>query len=342
MNESSQQRLDEFRAGYRNARPAAAGFVAWLQVLVILVGFAGIVALLLLRGNGMLGSGQGGLDPDAQRQLAAYLAQKKAWGPALDAYDRFLAHAAVPAQERAKVCFAAANVAIDAELYERALALLYQAEWLKPGAELQKEIDAKVMVCLEKLGRGAELRTALRERAQIGRDRDAVEAGDVVLAELGDRVFTSYDLDKALEKLPPAARDAMSTPEKKAELLKNIIAEYLLSEKARRQQLDQDPEIQAMLSDQLNALMVRKLLQEEVQSKIKVTDADIQRFYEREKARFTGPSKAVVRVGRRSAGTDQEFTFADNPLEVTAGQSNPELVGGDAAAVVVDEGGGRA
>ena len=209
MNESSQQRLDEFRSGYRNARPAAAGFVAWLQILVIVVGFAGIVAILFLRGSESpdVRSAAGGLEPEAQRQLAAYLAQKQAFQPALDTYDAYLAHAALAPEERAKVCFAAANVAIEGEQFERALALLYQAEWLKPAADLQKDIDAKVMTCLDHLGRSAELRSELRERAQIGRAPGDVQAGDTVLAELGDRVFTTRDLDKAMDKLPPAARE---------------------------------------------------------------------------------------------------------------------------------------
>ena len=330
MNESSQQRLDEFRAAYKNARPAAAGFVAWLQILVILVGFAGIVAILLLRGTSGLLAGDG-LAPEAQRQLAAYLAEKKAYAPALDAYDRYLAQAPIAPADRAKVCFAAAKVAMDGEQYERALALLYQAEWLKPAADLQKEIDAKVMACLELLGRATELRTELRERAQIGRAANEVKPDDVVLADLGDRMLTERDLDEALDKLPPAAREAMAAPEKKTELLKNMVAEYLLAEKARRQGLDKDPELQAMLSDQLDALMVRKLLHDEVQSKIQVTPQDVERFYKSEEARFVTAPSATVKMAKRPVGAMDEWVFADPPVAVHAGQ--PAAVAGGQAAI---------
>lgn len=302
-----------------------------LRVAPWLIGSALVAVVVAVIAGGrayMSNASRAGLAPEEQRQLAAFLAEKKAFEPALDVYDDFLAHARLGPQERAKVCFAAANVAIEAGADERALALLYQAEWLKPGGELQKEIDAKIMTCLERLGRSDDLRTALRERAQIGRARDTLQSGEAVLAELGDRVFTTRDLDAALEKLPPAARGALSAPEKKLELLKNLIAEHLLAEKARRQELDKDPQIQAMLSDQLDALMVRKLIQQEVQSKVQIAPGEVERYYEANRSRFTTPARATARVGHRAEGSNVEPSFGDEPVNVAEGGDAGTLDGG--------------
>jgi tetratricopeptide (TPR) repeat protein len=327
VNESSQQRLDEFRAGYRHATTRVR-LVPWLLGLVVLLVLAGVA--VAVRGT----SGHPGLQPDAQRQLAAYLAEKRAHTAALQAYDAYLAQATLAPEERAKVCLAAAKVAIEAGAYERALALLYEAEWLKPGQDLQREIDAKILTCLEQLGRGADLRNELRARAQIGRDRQELVSGDVVLAELADRVITERDLEQALEKLPPPARHALGDPAKKAEFLKTMVADHLLAEKARRRQLDKDPQIQAMLSEQLNTLMVRKLLEEEVQSKIHITPAEIERYYKAEQARFTAPASASVKLGQRVAGAASPV-FNDSPITIRQGQSPGAVAGGEAAIAAI-------
>ena len=114
------------------------------------------------------------------------------------------------------------------------------------------------------------------------------------MAEFGGQVITDRDLEREIEKLPPAARESFQSPEKRVELLQNIVAERLLLDKANRLELDKDPEVQEELARVRDGLIVRRLIDQEVDSKTAVSTEDVRRFYEAEIERFTDPA---IRTG---------------------------------------------
>ncbi|NIA12905.1 MAG: hypothetical protein GWP08_02400 [Nitrospiraceae bacterium] len=323
MSEQTPERLKDFRAQYaRNG--GGNGKLAVVQLVVTLAGFAAVLAALLYA-TPRNGSRQAsiGLSPNAQREYAVYLEGKQQPEAAIEAYAAYLDAASLTAPERATVCYRVAKLAIDAERYEDALAYLYQAEFLDPESQLRDDINQKVVHCLDKLGRGADLRKELRKRTDVKRSARDVPDGEVVLAEFSGDVVTDRDLELEIEKLPPAARGQFSTPEQKVELLKNIVAQRLLLDKARRLELDKTPEIQEAMVRQLDAMIVNKLITDEVRSKISITPEDVERFFRAEIGRFVEPATAKVVVASAASEHEAKAVTEFGGKPVTAREGGP-------------------
>ena len=299
MSEETPDRLKEFRADYRVPKGTrnASGAVRLGATVV------GTVALVFIVQAGMdqyrpQPSDSAGLTADRHREYAVYLAENNQPEAAVRAYEDYLDKATLDDAARATVCYSVAKLAIDGEDYETALLYLYQAEMLDPESDLKPEITKKILLCLDKLGRSATLRRQIRKRSAVDDSGASPEPGSVVLAEFNGEPFTDRDLERELEKLPPAARGAIDTPEKKADFARNVLAQRLLVGKARRQNLDADPEIQEMLARQVDDLIVRKLIKDEVQSRLNVTPGDVKQFYQAEIARFSEPASASGKLAQ--------------------------------------------
>ncbi|HEO71751.1 MAG TPA: hypothetical protein ENN80_10860, partial [Candidatus Hydrogenedentes bacterium] len=302
MGEQTPDRLREFRSQYR-AKAAPGLKLLVLLVVLTLAGFGGVFGLLL-RGVTTKPESQArhsiagaGLPAQTERDYAAYLAEREQPLAAIEAYQRYLTKASLDPNARANICYTMAKLAIKAEAYDVALTFLYQAEFLAPESELKDEIDKKVVLCLDKLGRRVDLRKELRKRTRLQRTAEDLEEGETVLAEFAGEIITDRDWALELEKLPAYMRDSVTTIDKKTEFLKNMVAQRLLVDKARRLELDQDPDVQERVARHLDAMIVQKLIEDEVASAVRVTPEDVERFYKAETERFTEPAKAVVRVG---------------------------------------------
>lgn len=333
MSEQTPERLKAFRAEYQQGRgPSKALDV--LQLCVLLAGFAGLFWMLSTRESLPKSAGNA---PEQQRRLAAYLAEKDQPAAAVGAYEAYLAQAVLAPEARAKVCYSVAKLAIDAGRYETALRYLYESELLDGASDLTPDIDKKVLLCLDKLGRSEALRRELKRRSSIEAQDKAVAQDAIVLAEFVGESFTVADLSRELEKLPAAVRKTFVTPERKGEFLRNHVAERLLLDKARRLELDRDPEIQERLAGQLDSLIVRKLIDDEVRAKLNDTPEDIERFYKAEIDRFTRPATASGRFasGESEAQALEEAALdSANRVTLRAGRFVGETVPKDVNAVL--------
>ena len=298
MGENTPDRLKAFREETRE-RSQRRNPWAVVNTLLIVVGFACVIAAIVLTSDRRTQNTApgGGLSNAAMREYATVLERKGLVDAAIEAYEEYLGTASLEPDARANVCYSVGKLAIDAERYEKALEFLYQAEMLAPDSPMKDEINSKVVLCLDKLGRSTELRRELRKRTAPTRTAADLAEGEVVLAEFGDEVITDRDLDAEIEKLPPAARESFSTAESRVELLRNLVAERLLLDKAMRLELDKAPEVQEELAQVRDGLIVRRLIDQEIDSKISVTPEDVRRFYDAEIERFTEPATRVALAG---------------------------------------------
>ena len=325
MSEDTPERLKDFRAQHKPA-PARTSKLAIAQLAVLIAGFGVVIALLLRPAAAPPPqSSEGGLTPEKQREYAVRLEEKQQPLAAMAAYEEYMRTASLTPPERAKVCYNIAKLAIDAEKYDAALPYLYQSEFLDPNSDVKDEINKKVVLCLDKLGRTVDLRHELRKRTNVKRTAADVQPGETVLAECAGEVITNRDLENEIEKLPPAARETFNTPEKKVELLKNMVAERLLLDKARRLELDKTPEIQDMLAKQVDAMIVQKLISDEVRAAVNVTPEDAERFYKAEIDRFKEPASAEVRVAKADSEESAKAIkdFPNKPVTVIKGGRVP-------------------
>lgn len=320
MSEKTPERLQAFRDA--NAPRAANSKPALVALVVgVVLGAAGAIGAVYYAG-GAVNTGTSGLSAKRARELALLYENKDMPQAAIEAYGTYLQRGDVSDEERADVVYHVARLAIGAGDYEQALTYLYEAEFLDPDSEVRDERSGQIVMCLEKLGRDASLRRELKKRTGPKPD-EAAEAGAVVLAEFGNETVTDRDLERKLEEMPEAARETFAAPEKRIELLKDLVAERLLLDKAFRMKLDEDEALQQRLKDMRDSMLVRELMEDEVREKVSITPQDVERFYKAETERFRQPESAQVLLAHAdteaAAATITEFN--GRPLTIRKGEA---------------------
>lgn len=332
-NDATPDRLRAFRAEYHRERLSAAPWWAYALLAAVLGGF-GVLYWLppqALRAD----PANAGLSPSDLRRYAAFLHEKNLPEAAITAYDDYLAVAHLAPEERARVCLTVAELHIGLSQYKDALARLYEAELYEPDRATGEQIGKKVTLCLERLGWTDALRRELRQRNARIQGESAAAPQSVVLAQWADSVITLDDLEQEIAQLPPAAQAPFESPERREGLLRNMVAERLLIEKARRLELDDSPEIQAALAAHLDALLVRKLLEDEVEKKVTVSEAEAERYYQTHADRFPGGVRREVRMGWGASADEAKAALESGGTAVV-------LRNGQASGPVLLEGGREA
>jgi peptidyl-prolyl cis-trans isomerase C len=108
-----------------------------------------------------------------------------------------------------------------------------------------------------------------------------------------DITITADEFKARLDEQSPFIRARYTTLERKKEFLDNLIRFEVLAEEARRQKLDQDPEVQLTL----RKIMVQKLVQRSFQdpgAAKELPEAELQKYYDEHKDEFVRAKKARV------------------------------------------------
>ncbi len=258
-------------------------------ILIILVlGFVGLGAMLWLRPSG---SGKGGMNLDDRRELASRLLGVGLSEEAADQYEMYLEGSRLGREDRAKIAFSIGKAYQDQGNLARAISWYYRAEIFDPHSSLKSEIGSRVVECLEKLGKYQSAQYALESRAGLDKKEAGEKKGGKIVAKIGDREITLNELNEALDKMPDWARKDYDKPEKKADFLKQYVANELMFEKARKLGYDRDPEIQKQVDLFKKSLLVNRVLEGEVQNKVQVSDKDIELYYRANKEKYAEKDK---------------------------------------------------
>lgn len=119
-----------------------------------------------------------------------------------------------------------------------------------------------------------------------------VPKDDDVLASVGDTKITVADFNKKLANLPERYRDVVK--KRKAEFLQEVINDTLLYQEARNKGLHKDQEVRDLIVEAKKKILITRLLKDEVEDAIEVTDEDMEEFYDENKDRYMTPE--IMRV----------------------------------------------
>lgn len=267
----------------RRAGPGAQ-LVTWVLLAVVLIG----QLLLLFRWSGAPSSPTS--EPTARiREYANALVEDRLYAAAAAEYEKLLAAPGLDADERANLTFLLANLyKDDAHDYAKALQYYLRVKHLYPNSNIADKVGPQIVECLERLGRSLDAQLELEAQTQLPADktRQNAPAGDAVVARLGKREITYSELEKQIRNLPDYLRKQFDQPQKKLDFLRQYVATELLYDKARRLNLDKDPEIVENAFQVKKSMMVQKLLDQEVRQKVTLSPADIKLYYEAHKDRY--------------------------------------------------------
>jgi len=194
----------------------------------------------------------------------------------------------VDANRRANTYYTIGNIYFERlNDYEQALTYFFKVKYLYPESALQGEIGKKIVNCLERLNKTTDALRMVEQEAALDKESVKDNLPGKVLAEIGSRKITQGDLDFEISKLPVYVQEQFRDKEQKKQYLQQYILQELLYDKAKRQQLDKDKSVIEGTFRAQKALMAEKILQAELQDKVKIEPADVELFYMAHKDRYT-------------------------------------------------------
>ena len=252
-----------------------------------------------------------GLSMGQVKQLATKLAQRNLHAQAAKVWRDYLANANLTAAERAKALFQAGMSLEQAGLYDEAIENYYRSETVAALDELAPQINAHIRGCFEKLGKFSALRYEMMDRTGMSKSQ---AAGAEVVAEIGAEKITSADLDAIIEnaienQLSPMAAfmsaeqlneqkkkalEQYKAPQARQQFLQSWLAQEILYREALEDHLSAKPEIKRLLDELSRGLLGQELMNQQLASKINITETDLETYYRANKTRFVEPARARI------------------------------------------------
>jgi peptidyl-prolyl cis-trans isomerase C len=280
--------------------------------LLILVGLGLTNLLIALKPRESIQQAQThGLSAEQTKQLAAKLSQRNLYDQAADTWQDYIANADLTNTERARALFQTGMALEKAGLYADAIEFYYRSETVAKLDDLAPQINSHIKDCFEKLGKFSALRYELMDRTSINKTQ---EAGGEVIAEIGAEKIMLADLDaqieNALDNQLSSVAAFMSTeqfneqkkkmleqyqnPQTKQQFLQSWLAQKILYREALEKQFAEKPEIKKLMNELVQGFLSQQLMNEQLASKINITQTDLETYYTANEDKFLEPAKAKI------------------------------------------------
>ena len=307
---------DELDFSLPKQQQAAVGKSWGIAILLVVILIAQIISITLsvLRAPRSPGAPRAGdaTAAESHRELAMRLEKQGLNARAASAWQEYLETVPADAVKSAKIWYRIGKLYQESAEYDKALESFYRSEGCFKLNEVGPEISRRIQECLEGLGKFAALRYELAER--VGIDTDAAVTGDVVVAEIGAWKMTKSELDRRIEEqierqlsqfaayLPEEQRKSrkeamlkqLAGSRERLQMLQQLIMEELLYRSAREARLHEDPETHALLRDTERKILAQRVIERELQDRIKITDGDVRTYYEANKSTYREPERAQI------------------------------------------------
>lgn len=254
-----------------------------LTVIIIL----GLVCLGIFVRYEIKGVKRTGPAPETLKKLASDLESKGLWEGAVDTYQRYLDGVSLSNTERAAVNYHVGVLCLERLVSPaKALPYLMMARQLAGEDGIGRDADKKIVEALEKMGRSLDARKYLNEAINIAPSQHKAAGSEVVVAKVGDHEITLRDLEEEIQMLPPNMQQQMKTTQGKLDFLQGMIAKQLMLEAAKREGIENDPEVKRFQERAMVAGIIARYQDKEIEQKIRITDADVRAYYNSHQGEF--------------------------------------------------------
>ncbi|MBM3283340.1 hypothetical protein FJY90_03730 [Candidatus Gottesmanbacteria bacterium] len=128
-----------------------------------------------------------------------------------------------------------------------------------------------------------------KPKSEITKPKD-----QIILAKFDKQTITLKDLEKEISNLSQWQQDKYRDKEGKTEYLNDMIEKKLILAVANDIGMNKDPKIAKQTKEYRDQLMVKELVKREVDDKVKVEEADLNAYYEANKADYVEPEKVTA------------------------------------------------
>ena len=243
-------------------------------------------------------------------QMREYANKLKADGlieQSVKAYEEYARGGGIAKDTRSNIYFSIGEMLMKANKFEDALAYFYKAEIADPTTGLKQEIGTNIVTCLEKSNRALDAEYQMESRTLLSGEKGTKKPSGEVVAKIKNREITMNEINSALEELPPWTKEAYTKDEaKKLDFVKTYVANELFYEKGVKLGINKDPEIREKVRLIEKEMVIQKVLEREVFSKIKSEEDDLRNYYEVHKDRYTEKPAIKFRYILTSSQEDAE------------------------------------
>ncbi|MBN1351311.1 hypothetical protein JXJ21_17970 [candidate division KSB1 bacterium] len=277
----------------------------WAQFLLCLV----LIATLMI---GCAKETEPKLDGSKVRKLANNLYEWKLYQQAIKEYEHYLNQYVQDEQELANINYIIANIYFERlHDYENALGHYLKIKYYSPENRLVEDVNKKVIACLERLDRSTDAHQALEETTSLEPEKVVKKRPGAVIAKIGKREITQGDLDFELSQLPTYLQSQFSDKKKKREFLEQYIATELFYDTAKRQTLDENPDVIEGAFQAKKRIMVQKLLQQQIEQKVNIQPEDIELYFKANSDKYAEKDKEGNIVKEKSLQEVQQQVAQD-------------------------------
>jgi len=110
-----------------------------------------------------------------------------------------------------------------------------------------------------------------------------------VVATVGNKVITMQDVDARIAKMPAYYQNMLK--DRKKDVLEDMVLEILFYNEAKKRGLQNDKEVKEMLEEAQKKIMVSKLVRDEIETKVSVSDKEAEAYYNAHKEEFNIPER---------------------------------------------------
>ena len=232
------------------------------------------------------------LNKEQARNYANELYNRRLFKQSAAEYERYLNAYKLNETEQANISYTIGDIYFERlKDYENALAYYIRIKYLHPKEEIKKEVDKKIVACLERLERTEDAEQTLRESTSLEPEAIQKKRPGAVVARIGSREITQGDIDFELSQLPPSIRSQYNTKEKKLEFLNQYILTELLYKSAQNMELDKDAEVIEAAFQAKKSIMVQKYLQDQIRKEVKIKPEDVELYYKANKDKYVEKDK---------------------------------------------------
>jgi len=237
----------------------------------LIIGFGSLVTVLMLINLFLVPhSGNNGVSYEVLKEYGNELRSKGLYRHAIDVYEEYLKSGNISKRVRANIQYIIADIYRDnLKDFDNALAHYIKIKYIDPNSPLMKSVNQKIVECLENSGRTREAQLALESSTLMGSKK--VEANDTVVAKIDSDLITLREFQDWYDRLSDDVKKEYSTREARKKLLQQYIGQELLYRMAVRKGYQNSPEVLKQLFDIKKSLMLQKLLQDELKSKINIS-----------------------------------------------------------------------
>jgi len=224
------------------------------------------------------------------REVAGLLASEKLYSEAAAYIESYLKQQYPSPSELEPTMMYLADLYMDnINDYEKAMANYLKLLHKFPDTKYKNDVQRRIIECKSRLGRRLEAMhdlenyKAKNSPGASSAKSSATSENEVVVAKIGSEKITMREYLGSLDETLKGAGVDVADVEQRIKLLKTIIVKKVLKKIAISNRFDSDREILKIVENEKERLMIEKLLERDVTSKVEVDEMAMKLYYDAHK-----------------------------------------------------------